>query len=126
MRSSYVIAAVAAIIVVIVVVAIVLIMGQPGGDLNGPDAVEGSSIDIRNLEFSPTPITVTVGTTVVWTNNDTVDHTVTSTSGPASFDSGVMEGGDTFGFTFAEAGTYDYFCELHPFMRAQVIVISES
>lgn len=123
MKRSYLIAATAAIIIVIIVVAAIVIMGQPGNKQNtGPNAVATNSVEIKNLAFNPTPITVTVGTTVTWTNNDTVTHTVTSTSGPASFDSGHMEPGNTFSFTFTEAGTYDYMCTIHPYMRAQVIV----
>jgi amicyanin len=126
-KRSYVIAAAAVIVVLIVVVAAAaLLMNQPGGnDQNnspGSSSSGGSSVNIINLAFDPTPLTVTVGTTVTWTNNDSVEHTVTSTSGPASFDSGRMMKGDTFSFTFDQAGTYDYFCTIHPFMRAQVIV----
>ena len=126
MKSSYIIAAGAAIVVIIVVIAIVLLMTPPSdnGQNNGDGAVSTNSVDIRDLAFNPTPITVTVGTTVTWTNNDTVDHTVTSTSGPTSFDSGVIRPGETFSFTFTEAGTYDYHCTLHSSMRGQVFASS--
>ncbi|MDE1877968.1 MAG: cupredoxin domain-containing protein [Thaumarchaeota archaeon] len=78
--------------------------------------------------FSPNPLNVTPGTTVTWKNTDTVSHYVTSgqpsdnTTGTV-FDSGnLIKPGGTFQFTFANAGTYDYFCTVHPWMTGQVIV----
>jgi len=86
--------------------------------------------------FSPNPITVTPGTTVTWTNTDTMSHTVTSgkvsdDNSGSLFDSGFISGttkiaDHTFQFTFATAGTYDYFCTVHPWMVGQVIVGSGS
>ncbi len=78
--------------------------------------------------FSPNPLTVAPGTTVTWKNTDTVSHYVTSgvptdnTTGLV-FDSGnLIKPGGTYVFTFANAGTFDYFCTVHPWMTAQVIV----
>ena len=78
--------------------------------------------------FAPNPLTVTPGTTVTWKNTDTVSHYVTS--GKASdettgtvFDSGnLIKPGNSYQFTFAAAGTFDYFCSVHPWMTGQVIV----
>jgi len=61
---------------------------------------------IQSSQFSPANLEVRVGTTVTWTNNDGVMHTVTSDSGV--FDSGYLSNGDTFTFTFTEAGTFPY------------------
>lgn len=79
--------------------------------------------------YSPRVLTVAVGTTVTWTNDDGVVHTVTSgesdgTSGEPDgfFDSGDMEEGDTFSFTFDQPGTFEYFCIPHPWMTGTVIV----
>lgn len=79
--------------------------------------------------FSPRTATVPVGTTLKWTNNDSVIHTVTSGTSDGSkgtsdgtFDSGNLESGDTFEHTFDTAGTFDYFCTPHPWMRATVVV----
>ncbi len=74
--------------------------------------------------YAPPSITVVIGinNTVEWVNNDTVAHTVTSNSGPASFNSGNMNAGATFTFTFTVAGTYEYYCEYHSWMGGQVIV----
>src|SRR2546422_4152159 len=71
--------------------------------------------------FSPTNLTVKVGKTVVWVNKDTVTHTVTS-DGSSLFDSGFMPTGATFQFTFTTAGTYPYYCTVHPFMKGTIVV----
>jgi plastocyanin len=66
---------------------------------------------------------------VTWTNDDTAPHTVTSgvvvNNAPepdGTFDSGIMNNGMTFSFVFSEAGEYDYYCMLHPFMTGKVVV----
>jgi plastocyanin len=92
-----------------------------------PTAVSGNSaaVTIQNFSFSPQVITVKVGTTITWTDKDTTAHTVTSLSGPTSFDSGhLTPSGGTFHFTFSQAGTYNYHCMIHPSMTATVIVVS--
>jgi amicyanin len=74
--------------------------------------------------FSPASITIKVGTTVTWTNNTSAPHTVTSDDG-TTFDSGLntpIQPGATFSFTFTKAGTFAYHCQIHPFMKATVIV----
>lgn len=82
--------------------------------------MEGNSFNVANLE-------VEAGTTVTWTNNSSVDHTVTSGTrddddAGAEFDSGTISPGGTFSVTFEEAGSYPYFCEFHPGMSAEVTV----
>ena len=76
--------------------------------------------------FIPADVTVSVGTTVTWSNDDTVAHTVTSgtpSGGPDGvFDSGLFIAGAKFDHTFDEAGTYDYFCMVHPWMKGKVQV----
>jgi plastocyanin len=71
----------------------------------------------KNNKFNPDTLTIKVGTTVVWVNQDSYIHTVTSGTSPNDrsglFDSGNLNGGDTFSFTFDTAGTYDYFCIPH-------------
>ncbi len=75
--------------------------------------------------FSPATITIKVGTTVTWTNNTSAPHTVTSDDG-TTFDSGtsnpIAANGGTYSFTFTKAGTFTYHCQIHPFMKATVIV----
>ena len=78
-----------------------------------------------NFAFSPATLTVKVGTTVTWTNMTQAPHTVTSDDGK-SFDSGIATpipaSGGTFSFTFKQAGTFGYHCQIHPFMKATIIV----
>lgn len=80
-----------------------------------------------SFAFSPATITIKVGTTVTWTNNTSVPHTVTSDDN-TTFDSGlntpIAANGGTFSFTFTKAGTFAYHCQIHPFMKATVIVQS--
>lgn len=94
--------------------------------------VPGASV-LTDDAYSPNPVEVTVGQTVVWTNDDTAFHTVTSgTVGAADagklFDSGLagpnalISKGKTFEHTFDTAGEYPYFCTLHPAMVGTVIV----
>lgn len=79
-----------------------------------------SQMNIQNFAFQYPNIQVKVGTTVTWTNLDTVPHTVTFTNGMK--DSGNMAKGATFSYTFSTQGTYTYYCEYHPYMKAQVTV----
>jgi plastocyanin len=83
----------------------------------GPGANE---VFIQSNSFSPSSITVTAGTTIRWTNKDGIAHTVTSNTNV--FDSGTINSGGTFSFTFASAGTYPYYCKIHPAMVAAVTV----
>lgn len=78
------------------------------------------SVDIRAFTFAPATLTVSAGTTVTWTNHDEEPHTVTSTNG--AFRSTGLANEETFSETFADPGTYQYFCALHPHMKATVIV----
>lgn len=95
-------------------------VGIPLGAWN-PDSAE--------IAFSPQTLSVRVGTTVTWQNTDTVGHTVTSgtSTGEAGvpdgvFDSGTLEPRQRFEHTFAESGSFPYFCQPHPWMTGQVIV----
>lgn len=78
-------------------------------------------VNILGYKFDPPVLTVPVGTTVVWTNQDDVPHTVTS-SDKTFKSSGALDKGDTYSYTFTAAGTYNYYCTVHPFMTAKVIV----
>ena len=88
--------------------------------------VPGSSNPNNKVFYDPTPAKVKTSTTLTWTNDDTLPHTVTSgnaDTGPSGeFDSGIVMGGGSFTHTFDKAGTFDYFCALHPYMTGQVIV----
>jgi len=79
-------------------------------------------VKIDNFSFGPATLTVPVGTSVTWTNRDDIPHTVVSTDDPKSFKSKVLDTDEKFSFTFSKAGTYPYFCSIHPKMTGKVIV----
>ena len=75
---------------------------------------------LGNAAFGTSPVTVSVGTIVTWTNSDTLTHTVTSDSG--AFDSGSLAPGAKFSFTFQTRGTFPYHCTPHPGMVGAIVV----
>ena len=79
-----------------------------------------AGVEIKEVTFAPAALEIRQGTTVTWTNHDEETHTITSTTG--AFGSGGLGNDDTFTQTFSRAGTYQYFCALHPRMRATVVV----
>lgn len=81
---------------------------------------EEATVTIVDIAFDPPELEVSTGTTVTWTNRDAAPHTVTASDG--AFDSGALNEGDTFSYTFEDAGTFDYVCEIHPGMTASVTV----
>jgi plastocyanin len=84
-------------------------------------AAGAAAVTIENFAFSPQTLQVAPGTTVVWTNKDSVAHTVTSDTG-AWADSGNLATGATFSHTFSTPGTYRYHCAIHPNMTATLVV----
>jgi plastocyanin len=80
--------------------------------------VSKASISIQNFAFNPAQLTIDVGTTVTWTNNDSVGHQIASNS----FNSSLLSKGDTFSQTFKTAGTFPYHCAIHPSMTGTIIV----
>ncbi len=93
----------------------------------GADAAEPAplsatpTVHIKNFAFEPTPLTVHVGDSVTFVNDDDEAHTVTASD--KSFDSEGLDGAGSWQHVFAKAGTYHYFCELHPYMKAIVVVL---
>lgn len=77
-------------------------------------------VTIQGFSFKPNSITIPIGTTVTWTNEDAATHTITSEEN--IFDSGNIRNGGTYSYTFNEAGTFKYYCKIHPTMRATVVV----
>jgi plastocyanin len=93
---------------------------QAGNSGGASTAVATDSVAIKNFAFSPATVTVTAGSTVVWTNDDSIQHDITFNGG--SIVSNVLNHNDTFSHTFPTAGTYHYICSIHPFMHGTVIV----
>jgi len=87
------------------------------GQVNEPAEVP---VEIINIKFNPQSLSINKGTTVIWTNNDSMQHTVTAND---NFDSGILAKGQSFSHKFDTAGTFDYICIIHPNMKGQIIVI---
>jgi len=85
-----------------------------------PARAEDTAVKIANFTFSPQQVTVKAGTTVVWTNEDDIPHTVTSST--QVFKSGALDSDQKFSFTFTTPGSYKYFCALHPHMTGTIVV----
>ncbi len=83
-------------------------------------APSGPAVTIDNFAFTPAVITVPAGSAVAWTNHDDTPHTVTASD--KLFGSAAILPNAQFSYTFNTPGTYNYFCSIHPFMTAKVIV----
>ena len=83
-------------------------------------AQDANVVTIDNFTFSPKELTVAVGTTVKFINHDDIPHTVVEKS--LSFRSKALDTDDAYSYTFATAGSFDYFCGLHPHMVGKIIV----
>ncbi len=107
-----------------VMIAMLLFVGsrsvKASTNTNDQPSVEGTEVKIDNFSFTPQTLTVAVGTTVTWTNRDDIPHTVVSTDGV--FRSKVRDTDEKFSYTFAKAGTYPYYCSVHPRMTGKVVV----
>ena len=101
-------------------------MGPFTGIISLPEGSGVPGCEATNECYIPSQVTVNVGDTVTWSNDDTAAHTVTSgnpTDGPdGTFDSSLFMAGTTFEYTFDTAGTFDYFCMVHPWMKGTVNV----
>lgn len=99
---------------------------QESGNSSSTSAADAEATDkvtIADYKFAPAAITVKKGTTVTWTNQDTVKHNVVTEDGaPEAIDGKLIGKGETYSYTFNKTGTYNYFCEPHPYMKASVIV----
>jgi len=98
---------------------------EAGG--NGPapsgEAERSAKVEIVEFTYGPDPVTVQAGGKVIWLNQDTAPHTATADDG--SFDTGTLERGKLKSETFKQAGTFTYFCEIHPTMHGTVEVVEK-
>lgn len=111
-------------VAVFISVAVMAIVG-PGAKSSAAGAQQkpqNVEVKIDNFSFGPTALMVSVGSTVTWTNRDDIPHTVVSTDDPKVFKSKVLDTDEKFSFTFTKAGTYAYFCSVHPKMTGKVVV----
>lgn len=126
------------IILIILAILIVVVIGflmmsypmttpntSPSANPN-PSSTSGSSsktynINIQGFAFSPSLLTIKKGDKVIWTNKDSMAHTITSDSG-SELDSATLSNGASYSHTFATAGTYNYHCTIHQSMKGEIIV----
>ena len=106
-------------VVFLLALGALLLIGKENANAESTSGA-GSTVKIDNFSFTPTTVTVPAGTTVTWTNADDIPHTVVSDD--QSFKSKALDTDDKFSYTFTKAGTYSYFCSIHPKMTAKVVV----
>jgi plastocyanin len=103
-----------------VMVAMMLLAGSTSVTANAQPSAANAVVKIDNFSFGPQTLAVPVGTTVTWTNSDDIPHTSVSTEGV--FKSKVLDTDEKFSYTFTKAGTYPYYCTIHPKMTGTVVV----
>jgi plastocyanin len=84
------------------------------------DKSSPTEVRVDNFSFAPETLTVTVNSTVTWVNKDDVPHVIASNDG--LFKSKGLDTDDKFSFTFNKAGTYSYYCSIHPKMVGKIVV----
>ena len=87
-----------------------------------PAQAAAQAVMMEGYAYSPSTLTVRVGDTVTWTNHDQAPHDVVTTSAPVAIRSSMLSHGQSWSYTFTTAGTYSYYCSVHPDMRAQIVV----
>lgn len=113
---------VSAVVFIAVAVLGIAALGARNSAVAAQQATQSTEVKIDNFSFGPASLTVSVGSTVTWTNRDDIPHTVVSADDPKVFKSKVLDTDEKFSFTFTKAGTYAYFCSIHPKMTGKVIV----
>ncbi len=113
-------ARIAGVVMPVLIAMLLLFAGSSRVTASDQPSAANVAVKIDNFVFGPQAITVPVGTTVTWTNSDDIPHTAVSTDGV--FKSKVMDTDEKFSYTFTKAGTYSYYCSIHPKMTGQVLV----
>lgn len=111
---------IAGLVMPVMIGMLLLFVGSSRVTASSQPSATNVAVKIDNFVFGPQAITVPVGTTVTWTNSDDIPHTAVSTDGV--FKSKVMDTDEKFSYTFTKAGTYTYYCSVHPKMTGQVVV----
>ncbi len=101
-------------------IAIVLFRGAPIVRAQAQQSQASAEVKIDNFNFGPGTLTVSLGTTVTWINHDDIPHNVVSSDGV--FKSRALDTDEKFSYTFTKAGSFSYFCSLHPKMTGKVVV----
>ena len=111
---------IAGVVMPVMIAMLLLFAGSTRVTASNQPSATSVAVKIDNFVFGPQAITVPIGTTVTWTNSDDIPHTAVSTDG--TFKSKVMDTDEKFSYTFTKAGTYSYYCSVHPKMTGQVVV----
>ena len=94
----------------------------PAGTTSTSMPLSGNvDVTIAGFAFSPAELTIKVGTTIKWTNQDSAAHNITADD--SSWGSSSLAQGDSFSFTFSNSGTFAYHCGVHPNMKATITVV---
>lgn len=115
------------VVVVIVIGGGLLIFGNkkqapaPSTTTEQSSSAQGNNVEIKGFAYQPATLTVKAGTTVTWTNKDSVGHSATSDDGK-TFDTGVFAQNETAKVTFNTPGTYNYHCTVHPSIKGTIVV----
>jgi plastocyanin len=104
----------------VLITMLLLLLGSRSLAANDQPSGTTAAVKIDNFAFGPQTLTVPVGTTVTWTNGDDIPHTTVSTD--EVFKSKAMDTDEKFSFKFTKAGTYSYYCSVHPKMTGKVVV----
>ncbi|HEX5585976.1 MAG TPA: cupredoxin domain-containing protein [Acidimicrobiia bacterium] len=115
---TVVLALVVPVVALLAVIVTLDATSAPGGSSATAAAGNGTSITIKDFNFSPKPLRVKAGTALTVTNADDTDHTVTAADG--AFDTGTLGGGKTATITVDAPGTYRYFCDIHNYMTGTI------
>ena len=111
---------IASVVMPVMIAMLLLFAGSSRVAASDQPSAANVAVKIDNFVFGPQAITVPVGTTVTWTNSDDIPHTAVSIDGV--FKSKVMDTDEKFSYRFTKAGTYSYYCSVHPKMTGQVVV----
>jgi plastocyanin len=97
-----------------------LFLAAPAGPPSAAAKTKTRTVVLRGMSYLPATVTVNVGDTVVWKNEDIVPHTATARN--KSFDSGTINPGDSWWYVARRKGTYFYYCAFHPETKGKLIV----
>lgn len=93
---------------------------------SGPAEATSHSVTIKQYAYGPGSLSIKQGDTVTWTNQDVAAHDVKVTSGPVSFQSPLLDQGESWSHTFTTAGSYSYICSVHPDMKGSITAVAQA
>jgi plastocyanin len=107
-------------VLVALVTSAAMVLGTGKARATDQPSASSAEVKIDNFSFGPSSLTVALGTEVTWINRDDIPHTIVSTDGV--FKSKVRDTDEKFSYKFTKAGTYSYYCSIHPKMTGKVVV----